>query len=71
MLETVKNNLVLEFITGTDEDDEYILSKVTISDLRIDLTSAQIWQVVEVFRSLIKYQLADAYVVTTQLISPN
>ena len=71
MLATIKNNLVLEFVTGYDEKDEEILSKVTISDLRIDLTSSQIWQVVEVFRSLIKYELAAAYIVATQQISPN
>ena len=69
MLTTLKNNLVLEFITGYDEQDDEILSKVTISDLRDGLTSSQIWQVVEVFSSLIKYELSDAYVVTTKLIS--
>lgn len=71
MLTTLKNNLVLEFITGYDEKDEEILSKVTISDLRIDLTSSQIWQVVEVFKSLIKHQFVTAYVVTTQRIYAN
>ena len=66
---TIKTNLVLEFITGTDENNKQILSKVTISDLRDGLTSSQIWQVVEVFSSLVKYELLDAYVVTTKLIS--
>lgn len=71
MLTTLKNNLVLEFITGYDEQDDEILSKVTISDLRIDLTSSEIWQVVEVFKSLIKYEFVAAYVVTTQRIYAN
>lgn len=71
MLETTKTNLILEFITGTDEKGDPIQSKVTISNLRIDLTAAQLWQVVTVFQNLVKYQLFGAYVVSTQVISPN
>lgn len=71
MLNTTKVNLVLEFVTGTDEKGEPILSKVTISNLRMDLTTAQLWEVVTVFRNLIKYKLSEAYVVSTQVISPN
>ena len=71
MLDTTKVNLVLEFITGTDEKGDPIHSKVTISNLRIDLTAAQLWEVVTVFQNLVKYQLFNAYVVSTQIISSN
>lgn len=71
MLSTTKVNLVLSFITGTDNKGEPIYSKVTISNLNRDLTASQLWEVVTVFQNLVKYQLFEAYVVSTQLISAN
>lgn len=70
MLETRKINLVLFFITGTDEEGEPIESRVTVSNLRVDLTANEIWELVTVFRNLVKFPLSDAQIVSTQIIHP-
>lgn len=60
--------LVLEFETGMTESGDAILSKATLSNLRITLTAEELRQIALVFASLIKHPLIDACAVYTNRI---
>ncbi|MER1988038.1 MAG: hypothetical protein ABS949_19850 [Solibacillus sp.] len=45
------------------------MSKVTISNLRLDLTEAEILQIAQLFESLVDYPLIDALAVTTSSVN--
>ena len=64
-LEVIFTNLILVFETGTDEDNEPIYSKVTISKIRNELTPSEINQVAQAFASLVNYSLFEVNVVYT------
>ena len=69
MLDTLKLNLILEFMTGYDQDSKPIFSKVTISNLREDLTSNELYQIAVVFGTLISHNLTDIQAVLTHRVN--
>lgn len=69
-LDLIKANLILTFITGRDEYNEPIYSKVTISSIRKELTANEIHQVVQAFQSLVSHTLFEAQVVYTNVLYP-
>ena len=64
-MDILYTNLILVFETGTDEDNEPIYSKVTISKIRNELTPSEIYQVATAFASLVDYSLFEVNVVYT------
>lgn len=68
MLDILKLNLVLEFEVGTDASGNTIHSKVTIANLRDDLTSSEIYQIARVFESLVDHLLTDVHAVFTHRV---
>lgn len=69
MLNLLNLKLILEFHTDTNSKGDAIMSKVTISNLRLDLTEAEILQIAQLFESLVDYPLIDALAVTTSSVN--
>lgn len=69
MLNSLNLKLILEFHTDTNSKGDAIMSKVTISNLRLDLTEAEILQIAQLFESLVDYPLIDALAVTTSSVN--
>ena len=69
MFDTLKLNLILEFMTGYDEDGKGTHSKITISNLREDLTTNELYQIAVVFGTLISHQLTDVQAVLTHRVN--
>lgn len=65
MQDILNLKLVLEFHTGNDEDGNAIMSKITIANVRRDITSAELIQVSQAFASLVDYPLIDVLTVAT------
>lgn len=68
MIKDRKLNIVLELLVGQKDDGSPIVKKSTISNLRPDLTSEEIKEIVRTFDGLIKYDIYNAYTVSTQLV---
>ncbi|MER2108643.1 MAG: hypothetical protein ABS949_17090 [Solibacillus sp.] len=69
MLNALNLKLILEFHIGNDSNGDAITSKVTISNLRLDLTGAEILEIAQLFESLVDYPLTDALAVTTSSVN--
>ena len=69
MLDTLKLNLILVFMTGYDQNSEPIFSKITIANLREDLTSNELYQIAVVFGTLISHNLTDIQAVLTHRVN--
>ena len=68
MLESVNLKLLLEFHTGNESNGDAIISKITISNIRKDITAAELLQVGQAFASLVDYPLIDILTVATNRV---
>ena len=62
MLQLYKSNLVLK-VMKPGEDGEPKEARVTLANVRTDLTTDEIKQLIAAFQTLISHQLSDAEVV--------
>ena len=62
MLQLYKSNLVLK-VMKPSEDGKPKEARVTLANVRTDLTTDEIKQLIAAFQTLISYQLADAELV--------
>ena len=68
MLELYRANIILK-VVKPGEDGEPKESRVTLNNVRIDLTTAEIMQLIDAFQTLISHQLSDAELVHYSYIS--
>ena len=68
MLELYKANIVLK-VVKPGADGEPKETRVTLANVRIDLTTVEILQLIAAFQTLISHQLSDAELVQYSYIS--
>jgi len=68
MLQLYKANLVLK-VLKPGEDGKPKEARVTLANVRIDLTPEEIKQLIAAFQTLISHQLSDAEVVQYSFVS--
>ena len=68
MLNLYKANLVLK-VMKPSEDGEPKEARVTLANVRTDLTTAEIKQLIAAFQTLISHQLADVELVQYSFVS--
>ena len=61
--------LALTFHTGQDKDNKQLTSTVSIGPLRQGLTDEELFQIIQVFDSLVKHDLVNATLVTNEVIA--
>ena len=62
MLNLYKSNIILKVLKA-DENGETKDARVTLNNVRSDLTTAEMKQLIQAFQTLISHQLADAELV--------
>lgn len=69
MLYNPKTNVVLHFYTGDDDKGDAIVKRVTLGNVRNDLTPTEISQVALAFKSLISHTLIDVELVRHSFVN--
>ena len=59
MLELYKASIVMKVITPT-EDGKFKEARVTLANVRTDLTTTEMKQLINAFKTLIPYQVSEA-----------
>ena len=68
MLQLYRANLVLK-VLKTGEDGTPKEARVTLNNVRMDLTPAEITQLVDVFQTLISHRLSDVELVQYSFVN--
>jgi len=64
----IRRKIVMQFITGADEDNNYRYKKKTLRNIRPELTDAQLCEFVQRYCALTAYTLAEAVVVDERVL---